>query len=102
MVCTKMTQKKKLVEAPETESSKADVVLKDGKEIFFDFNAVSFKEMLGIFNKEETVEKTNTTIAKVCGFASLEEFYENGAKDVRKCQKGVVKSWLNWQNDPND
>lgn len=83
------------------EVRKPDVILQDGREIFFDFDAVTYKEITGIFDKDEPKEKSDETVAKICGFADLDELYSQKANDVRKCGRRVVKAWLNWQDDPN-
>lgn len=92
-----MEKIQKLVEAP-----KADVILSDKREVFFDFDKVTYKEIMGIFDKDEMKEKSDETVSKICGFASLDDFYSISANDARKCGRRVVKAWLNWQDDPND
>jgi hypothetical protein len=92
IVCIKMTDEKR----------KPDLVLSNGREVFFDFEAITYKEMTGIFDKDGTKEESDEVIRKICGFVSLSDFQEISAKDARKCARKVVHAWLNWQDDPND
>lgn len=45
----------------------SDVTLSTGKEITFDFYAITFREWRGLFNKEEADEISDTNIARVGG-----------------------------------
>lgn len=96
MACTKMSDEKKLVEAP-----KADVVLSDGREVFFDFDKVTYGEIHGVFDRDDTKLRTDETIGKSAGM-SLDEVYAMTGKDYKLFTKAFVNKWINWQADPND
>ena len=91
-----MAEKKKLVEA-----RKADLVLSDGREVFFDFDKVTYGEVHGVFDSADTKLRTDETIGKSAGM-TLDDVYSMSGKDYKKFTKAFVQKWINWQDDPND
>ena len=49
------------------DEKKPDLVLKDGREITFDLDQMTFGQWQGIFSPRESDERTDKTIARVCG-----------------------------------
>ncbi len=86
---------KKLTEAP-----KADVILSDGREVFFDFDKVTYREIHGVFDPKEAKTRTDETIGKSAGM-SLDEVYFMTGKDYKRFSRAFVNKWINWQDDPN-
>ena len=91
-----MTDEKKLPEAP-----KPDLILSDGKEVFFDFDKITYGEVHGVFDRQEAKIRTDETIGKSAGM-NLDEVYAMTGKDYKRFTKAFVQKWLNWQDDPND
>lgn len=53
----------------ETEKPKPDFVLSSGKEIVFDLNQMTYGQWLGLFDAKESDERSDETLARVCGVA---------------------------------
>jgi hypothetical protein len=54
-------------EKKEPEKRKPDVVLRDGREVFFDLEAISITEYRAMLKPAQTDEEESATLAKVSG-----------------------------------
>lgn len=91
-----METEKKLPEA-----QKPDVVLSGGKAIFFDLDAISYGDVLGMADPLETKVRTDETIGKSAGM-TLEEVKTLTGRDFKMLVRAFWQKWRDPISDPND
>lgn len=75
----------------------ANITLSDGREITFDFSKLSLKEYRSLFDKDQTPEKEDEVIARVCGLTT-EEYTSLSYQDWKK----LLRSFFERSREPAD
>ena len=91
-----MDETKKLPEAPQP-----DLILSDGRQVFFDFDKITYGEVHGVFDANDTKIHTDETIGKCAGM-SVADVYAMTGRDYKRFAKAFVNKWIHWQSDPKD
>lgn len=78
----------------------ADIVLSDGREFEIDLNKITIIEYRGIFDKEESNDKSDETVAKTIGL-TLEELQALGFVDYRTVMSAFFQKVRDVMNSPN-
>ena len=76
------------------------ITLHDGTEVEIDLNAITLKEWLGMFDKTESENTSDKTIAKACHMP-YEKMLEISFEDYRRIVKVFFDKSREPLNDPN-
>lgn len=80
----------------------ADFKLKSGREIVFDFDAITLKELRVLENTTNppTKEESDPLFARVCGI-TVDELEAIGSRDFMRLRRAFWKAAYNPLDDPN-
>jgi hypothetical protein len=78
----------------------SDFVLPDGKEITFDLSQMTYGQWLGLFDAKESDERSDKTLARVCGIA-FKEIKELPFLEYKRLFNAFLKKSREPLSDPN-
>ena len=78
----------------------ADYVLPDGKEITFDLSQMSYGQWLGLFDSKESDERSDKTLARVCGI-TMKELKALPFLEYKRIFEAFLKKTREPLSDPN-
>jgi hypothetical protein len=78
----------------------ADITLSDGREITFDLSQMTYGQWLGLFDVKESDERSDKTLARVCGM-ELKELKALPFPDYKRLFNALLKKAREPLADPN-
>lgn len=84
----------------EKPAPKPDVVLANGREIFFDLSKATYGQVLGMGNPKEQEERSDHTLARLAGL-TFDELKKCSSLDYKRIGKAFWKKWVSPLTDPN-
>jgi hypothetical protein len=78
----------------------ADHVLPDGKEITFDLSVMTYGQWLGLFDAKESDERSDKTLARVCGI-TMKELKALPFLEYKRLFEAFLKKTREPLSDPN-
>lgn len=78
----------------------ADITLRDGREITFDLEKVTYKQWKGIWSGTESDEETDATVARCAGI-TVEELHDLPQPDWRAVMFALHKKGTQPLSSPN-
>jgi hypothetical protein len=79
----------------------SDVTLKNGREINLDLESITWSEYLGLFDVNESDERSDKTIAKAAGLDYKKEYCKLSLADCKRITEALIKKAREPLADPN-